>query len=1130
MNLKTSGRYCNLQRLLSFKKFQEVYMNKLTQQDTLIQKLDSFIRKYYKNQLIKGAIYFTGLFLAFFLTISILEYLGNFNTFIRTILFYSFLFTNGFILTRYVIIPLFKLFRLGKQISYNQAAEIIGNHFSNVKDKLLNALQLKQLAKTSQNDLIIASIQQKTNELSPIPFNAAINIAENRKYLVYVLFPFLILIGILLFSPKIIYESTRRIVSHGTYFEPPAPFQFLILNSSLVAVEGDDYELNVRLVGNEIPQDLFIEFNNTQFKLLKSDAFNFSYTFKNPRRDISFRLFGDGYSSVNYTLKVVPKPLITGLYVQLKYPVYLNMKDESFLNKGDFTVPEGTQVLWNIQTQNSNELKLILADSILSYTVDKKSIRFQKTLHQSFVYSLVTSNQHILSKDTMRYTIEVIPDQYPVIQVHSEQDTSSPGIIYFQGSIQDDYGLRKLNFVYRINDHNKPSVLSIPINNVSLQQSFYHVFDSKLLNLNPGDQVKYYFEVWDNDGVNGSKASRTSTMIFKLPTREELEQLIDKNKDVIKENLSVNIDQLKDIDKSIQDLKKDLMQKKDSDWNDKNKLQQILEKQKELLQKFDEIKQLNEKNNKQENELSEEEKRILDKQKALEKLFDEIKNDDMIKLLEEIEKSIEKLDKKILQEMLNKFQLENKDLEKELDRTLELFKQLEFEQKMENAIEKLKELQKQQEELIKKTEEKVSDQQKLQDEQKKLRDEFNQVKEDVKKLEELNNQLQDKQYLPNTDDLQKEIEQQMNNAQQQLQNKQNNKAKQSQQKANQKMQEMQQQLESAQQSNESEQAEENIEDLRQLLDNLLTLSFDQESVMDKLKTVNRNSPQYKDLMKEQKKLKDDSKVIEDSLMALSKRMVELSSFVNKEISAVKYNMDQTLSMLAERQVPTATQKQQYVLTSINNLALMLSEVLDQMQQQMQQQKSGNSSCTKPGKSNPNMSGLIQKQAALQQKMEQLKQKMEQQGKNKGEGKGSDGADGEINKELVKLAAEQEALRKELQQLSESMGKEQKKMAQEIMKKMEENETDLFNKRITKQTLDRQKEINTRLLESEKAEREQDQDEERKSDEGKDMDKISDKKLQEYLQRKIKETELLKTIPPSLRPYYKERVSEYFNRF
>jgi hypothetical protein len=33
---------------------------------------------------------------------------------------------------------------------------------------------------------------------------------------------------------------------------------------------------------------------------------------------------------------------------------------------------------------------------------------------------------------------------------------------------------------------------------------------------------------------------------------------------------------------------------------------------------------------------------------------------------------------------------------------------------------------------------------------------------------------------------------------------------------------------------------------------------------------------------------------------------------------------------------------------------------------------------------------------------------------------------------------------------------------------------------------------------------------------------------EYKRRKEKEIELLRTVPPSLKPYYKEKVNEYFN--
>lgn len=1096
--------------------------------DLLIIKLDSFIRKYYKNELIKGAIYFAIVFVVFFLTISLLEYFGNFSISIRTAFFYSFIFINLFILSKFIFIPLARLFKLGKQISYDQAAEIIGKHFPQIDDKIINTLQLSAWARYESNDLVLASIDQKSKELNPIPFNAAINFKENKRYLPYALPPFLIFIGILVFAPSIITQSTFRIVSHGTYFEPKAPFSFELLNYELLAIEGEDFNLTLKMVGKEIPQQVFIDIAGNQYKMNTLPPFSFTYLFKNPRKDVTFRFSADGFYSSYHTLKVVPKPAVVQMQMKVEYPAYLKMKSDEWANRGDATVPEGTLIKWQISTRHTNKLAFYIADSLYPIQMQKAVFSLQFRAKNTFQYTLLPSNEYVNSTDSIKYTIQVIPDQYPNIIAQSLQDTANPSIMFFQGQIQDDYGLKKLAFYYKINQNLQYTIVSVPIHQQLTQQSFYYSLDLSLLNMQHGDKIQYYFEVWDNDGVNGSKSSKTHVQNYAMPTKEEIQKNLDANKEVIKESLSHTKDQLKDIDKSLQDIKKELLQKKEPDWSDKQKLHKILDKQKELMEKMDQSKELNEKNNHEENKLTKEEERILEKQKNLEKLFEELKNDELMKLLEELEKNIEKMDKNKLQELLSKFQLKNEDLEKELDRTLELFKQLEFDQKLQSTIEKLDELAKEQEKLSEKSQDKQADKLALQEEQKKIQDQFNQVKEDLKKLEELNNSMEQPNEMPQTNDLQQEIDEQINQSQQQMQSGQSGKAKQAQKKAASKMQEMQKQLQEMQQNAEAEQNEENLEDLRKILDNLLTLSFDQETLMEKLKTIQRNSPQYKDLMKDQRKLKDDSKVIEDSLLALSKRMFQLSSFVNKEISQIKDNMGQALALMAERQIPTVGQKQQYALTSINNLALLLSETLEQLQQQMQQQQqSGNKSCSKPGKSNPNMMGLIQKQAGLQQRMEQLKQKMEKEGK---EGQGSEGSQGEINKELVKLAAEQEGLRKELQQLSESMGKEQRKMAQEIMKKMEENETDLLNKRITKNTLERQKDITTRLLESEKAQREQDEDQKRESNEGKEMVLPNKLQMQEFWIKKQQEIELLKTIPPALRPYYKDKVSEYFNRF
>ena len=76
--------------------------------------------------------------------------------------------------------------------------------------------------------------------------------------------------------------------------------------------------------------------------------------------------------------------------------------------------------------------------------------------------------------------------------------------------------------------------------------------------------------------------------------------------------------------------------------------------------------------------------------------------EEMKELLQEIEEALEKLDKSSLQESLKKLQLSNEDVEKELDRNLKLLKQLEFDQKLEKAINQLDLLAKKEQELSEK--------------------------------------------------------------------------------------------------------------------------------------------------------------------------------------------------------------------------------------------------------------------------------------------------------------------------------------------------------------------------------------------------------------------------------------------
>src|SRR5690554_1301282 len=143
--------------------------------DDLINQIDAFIRKFYKNQMLKGLLLFLIIFLFTFLMVTGLEYIGRFNSFIRAVLLFSFLGLNGYVLVRYFMIPLMKLFSFGERINRYQAAKIIGEFFDPIDDKLLNTLQLKNYLNNNEKnkDLIIASINQNSKQLNAFTFTSA---------------------------------------------------------------------------------------------------------------------------------------------------------------------------------------------------------------------------------------------------------------------------------------------------------------------------------------------------------------------------------------------------------------------------------------------------------------------------------------------------------------------------------------------------------------------------------------------------------------------------------------------------------------------------------------------------------------------------------------------------------------------------------------------------------------------------------------------------------------------------------------------------------------------------------------------------------------------------------------------
>jgi hypothetical protein len=1087
----------------------------------ILDKLQAYKRKYYQNKLIKGGLLALAILCSSYLVVNSLEYTIRFGTLIRGILFFGFVALIIWVLYRWIIDPVWKLLTLKQQISDEEAARQIGRYFPAVNDKLLNTLQLHRLS-TVDNALIQASIAQKTQDVSAVPFVEAINFNENRKYLKYLLFPLSAVVIILLAAPQLFTDSTPRLINFNKTYAPVAPFQFDILNENLQAFKNEDFNLALGFTGDLAPNTVYLQTKDRRVKMLPNEDGHFEFMFDKVQSSFDFQFEAAGFSSERYTLEVRSRPNLKSFDIDLTYPRYLGRQNESLQNTGNLQIPEGTDIKWTFRALETEGITLRFQQSQEVNELQKSDNQvfiFEKTAKESDRYLLDLRNEFSQNKEEIEYQINVIKDKYPEITLDQYRDTTMFSYMIFGGSISDDYGLSRLSLYYTVQTKTdeapgKYKQIPIPIKAGANNQNYYFQWEVDSLNLELGDQVNYYLRVWDNDGVNGSKSTKTSQYTFKLPSRQEINESLDQNSMNTEKQIDKSLQDAKELNEKIQEAENRLKSKKTLDWQDKKLLEEIMDKKEELSEEIRKLKELNQQNNEQKEKFNDYSESLKTKIDQLQELMDELLDEETKRLYEELRKLLDQQENyDSFQDMLEQLDYKEKNLEEELERTLELFKRMQFEQKLEETLQDLQEMQEEQQELMEETGEKQNQNEQLSEQQNDLKEDFQEFKESLNDLREKNQDLEHSQMFEDTSEEEQQIDESMEDSQQQLQENKRKPAQKSQQQSIENMQQLNQKLQQMQSGMEMEMMQENLDNLRDIEDNLIKLSFDQESLMKKFQEVNQSDPRFIELSQQQLKLKDDARIIEDSLLSLANRVFQIKSFVTREVKEMNEHMDQSLDGLKKRNQAQSISNQQLTMTSINNLALLLGDILQQMQQQMAMAQGG-----KPKKGQKNTPGLSELQRQLNQQIENLKKS------------GKSGR--ALSEELAKLAAQQEMIRRALQEAEQGiqeLGEEGQKGNKDVIEKMEKTETDLVNKQISTETIQRQKEILTRLLEAEKSIRERELDKAREAEKATKKEPRIPPEFKEYLKAKEKEVELLRTVPPKLSPYYKQEVNEYFRR-
>jgi hypothetical protein len=1107
----------------------------------IIAKFDSLLKREIIVNLLNGILQLVTTVLAVLLMGILFEYLFNFTASFRTLIFFSFLMMVLVLIVYFVILPLVRTFLIKINNRYRYASEKVAKFFPQIKDELLNVMQLVNIKENTlySSGLINAAFLDVYSKVQPLNFDTIISFDRTKKLAKVFLFFFLTVLAIISFSSEA-QSAFMRLVNYSTEFIPPQKFYFNVIPGDANVTKGEDVFIKITASGDRPSKIQFHIKDETQTSFsnetLYADSLNeWTYNIRSIRNNLFYFVSSEGIKSKEYKIEVIDRPIIQSLSLKIVPPAYSGLPVVDQSDNGNITGLAGSSVTLSILSSKAlNSAKIIFNDTTtvtMLVNGKKGSGRFTLRKDNSYWLNLLDETKnHNLSPIT--YSIKVLSDLPPSIDMISPNrnvNLSDDQRLPISVKIEDDYGFSKLIINYRLSasryelPQENFTTVEIPFTSGQKEQLVNHIWNLSKFNLATEDVISYYLEVFDNDNFSGPKSAKTGLFTVRIPSIEEIFANADKSQDMMEKELVETLKEADELKKELDKISKDLKQdKKDLTWQEKEKIEKTMESFEKLQEKVDEISQKLEetKNELQQNNLLSE--KTLEKYMELQKLMNEMTSEEMKKTMEKLQQALQNMDRKQTQEALQNMKFDEEQFQKSIERTLNLLKRIQIEQKMDEVVRRAEDLQKKQENVEEQTQNTNMQNQQQRNELAKKQDE---ISKDLKKLEDEMKELQDKMDdfsdMPNSDmeKLNEEMEQQKNEelskeASEQLKNQQKQNAQKSQKQLSKNMQKMKQSLMQMQQQMAQQNQMQTLVDLMKVLNNLISLSKQQEELKNRSQTGDQSSMNSENA-KEQSNLKANLEKLMNQLSELSQKTFAVTPEMGKALGDARREMDKAIDAMQNRNSNMTANNQGESMKTLNEAAAMMKGSMDSMMQ--------------PGGQGGGMMSLMQQLGKMGQQQMQLNN-MTQMLQQMMSGQMSPEQQGQ----LQRLAQQQELIQKSLEQLNKEAkesGKSKNLPAnlQEILNQMREVVTDMKTDNLDDNIVQKQERILSKLLDAQRSINERDFEKERESNTGQNITRQSPSELN-LKNRSNKDNlrnELYKVTQEGYSKDYEDLIKKYY---
>ena len=1013
------------------------------------------------------------------------------DTRIRIVLF-LFLLVISF-LTLFLIKLFFQINGKLSNFKDPEIAREIGVQNPHISDKLINAFQLEynQQSSSLSNKLSSRAIKIMSEKVSSISMDSYILPLKSNifKCLLF------LLISLLFINYNDDFANASiRILNPTNTYEIPKPYEILNIHSNDKVLEGDSLNLSFNIDNDNSPDSINILISEKSH--LKKISVNknkdglYKHTINSTINDIIYwaeyksnSIFEpwDKIESSKKIVTVIKRPRINSIEFQVKPPKYSGLEETLFsANNTDIPMLEGSSI--QIRAEANKNLQEAWIDNNGNRTildVHENQIIDEITIETSSGIVLMCKDYDgIKNINPPLNKINIIKDSAPQIFVSNpdfEFAIQDNKIIPIDIQILDDYGIGSTWIEYKIK---KPIYLTqdsseykYELQNLNLKaQRIENKWNVAQHFLGPGDNIEFYIFVSDNNNITGPSISQAGPFIGNIPSLDDLfEDISNLENEMMEdvEEITLSIDDVYDL---VDNLEKDLLKSEDVTWEQEQKVSESAEKVDDILNEIEEISEMIQEIQEEadNNELFNQE--LVNKFNEFQELLDQIITDEMLETLKKLNEQMEKMTN---EQMLSEIQNLKQDIsmmEEQLDRFIELFQLAMAEQSLDELIKIVEEMLSNQidisnnladvntnlNEILKKENNQINS----------FKDVENKIKQSIDNIEKFStNAAKSLEEIANSENT-KSIKINLQKAANEIAENMRNKGFSTSENIINDLEKLVNEINDIKESFNSKMVDEMTIEFINLIKSIEIISFDQELVAKNISEHPSYSPEIPILASKQNIVKNKIIKFIDQLINISNKTLHIPPGVNGTIGAAQLSIQKSIGLMEQKNIKRELREQQEkAINAINETAYILLSSLNQMQSSM---------------SASGMENYLEQLSKMAESQQQINQGS-QQCSNPGFMPG--GQNQSIQGELMKrLQKQQEALSQQLQEMiGEMPGEQNEGSLSKAAQDMEEVIKDFQRKKITRETIERQNKILSRMLDSQKSLKQKDYNDKRKSE-------------------------------------------------